>query len=225
MLNIAPYSGLCNRLRVVFSWNQYALKTNQRLRVVWNRSAECPGLFSTYFEPVKNIIFKKTNDNHPIDYAGVDPHPDYRPANTPSMYDALKLKPILQERLKTTLGLLRESYNAVHIRRTDFMPPETLHMGDEEFETFIESNGSELLYIATDNRETQDKFMKKYSGLIRIINLIDTTRVGLRKTSLKDAIVDLYVCVHANKFLGSKWSSFSELIWDLRGDPRLGYGL
>jgi hypothetical protein len=43
-----------------------------------------------------------------------------------------------------------------------------------------------------------------------------TPRRTLRQTDLEDAIVDIYTCVGATAFLGSGWSSFTDLINDLR---------
>ena len=38
----------------------------------------------------------------------------------------------------------------------------------------------------------------------------------MRKTSLKDAIIDMYMCVYSNDFMGSDYSSFSDIINRLR---------
>ena len=38
----------------------------------------------------------------------------------------------------------------------------------------------------------------------------------MRKTSLRDAILDIYMCVSSEKFMGSGYSSFSDFIECLR---------
>ena len=55
------------------------------------------------------------------------------------------------------------------------------------------------LYIATDNRTTQQLFFNKYKDRIKVIKLI-TNNNKARQTSLKTAIIDLYMCAHSSKF-------------------------
>ena len=50
---------------------------------------------------------------------------------------------------------------------------------------------------------------------VKSICLVEKNK-NLRKTSMKDAVIDLFTCVHADKFMGSDWSSYSGLINNLR---------
>ena len=52
---IKPSGGLCNYLRVIFSYYQYAQKINKKLVVIWTVTRFCNGFFLDYFEPVENI--------------------------------------------------------------------------------------------------------------------------------------------------------------------------
>ena len=70
------------------------------------------------------------------------------------------------------------------------------------------------IYIATDNKDTQDIFINKYKDRIIIKKIVPSNE--LRQTSLQDAVVDIYICAGANYFLGSNGSSFSDLINNLR---------
>ena len=76
------------------------------------------------------------------------------------------------------------------------------------FFKFIDSQPKNIyIYLATDNRKTQDKFIKKYGNRIKINKMI-IQNDKVRQTNLEDAIIDLFVCSRAKKFKGSGWSSF-----------------
>lgn len=47
MIYIIPTDGLCNYLRVVFSYNKYAKSINERLTVIWRITGACNGFFYT----------------------------------------------------------------------------------------------------------------------------------------------------------------------------------
>ena len=64
MLVIEPIHGLSNYLRVVFSYYKKACELNEELIVIWSVTSECNGFFLDYFEPVKNITFKKENTDN-----------------------------------------------------------------------------------------------------------------------------------------------------------------
>ena len=49
MYVIHPRGGLCNYLRVVFSYYIKARKLNQELVVIWKITSECNGFFLDYF--------------------------------------------------------------------------------------------------------------------------------------------------------------------------------
>jgi hypothetical protein len=79
---------------------------------------------------------------------------------------------------------------------------------------FINQYPSSLkVYIATDNYETQQKFINFYGD--RLIYKKIEASDNLRQTSLQDAVVDMYVCAGAKYFLGSI-SNFTDIINQLR---------
>ena len=53
-------------------------------------------------------------------------------------------------------------------------------------------------------------FKKKYNERIKLKYHEETE--SLRRTSLKDAIIDMYMCINSDNFMGSYYSSFSEFI-------------
>ena len=91
---------------------------------------------------------------------------------------------------------------------------------DREFCEFIEDNKEGSLYIATDNAETYNKFQEKYEDRVLIKEYhpkgLNESAVALRKTSLWSAVIDLFMCINANKFLGTQKSSFTDTIQQIR---------
>ena len=204
-------AGLCNRLRTIFSYYRLAQKENKKLVVIWNKNRECPGHFNDYFVPIKDISF--TNNNKlKVYYKGWDPHPDYSPD-----YNLLKLNPHMLNIINQKRKKLDNKYNAVHIRRTDavkYAKINNSYTDDNQFIDFINKNSDKNLYIATDTKKTYNQFKNKFENLVKLP--YHKTLYGLRKTTLKDSIIDLYMCIYADKFKGSGYSSFSDFILEIR---------
>jgi hypothetical protein len=83
------------------------------------------------------------------------------------------------------------------------------------FFSFLDKHSNMNIYLATDNRDTQDIFVNKYSTRIKCLKWINPTN-NIRQTTLKDAVIDIFTCIKAKEFMGSGWSSFTDLINDLR---------
>lgn len=216
MIIIKPTGGLCNYLRVIFSYYEYARKNNSELNVIWIKSNSCPGYFLDYFEPIPHVNFIKQIDKDvKIDYKGCSTMKNFQPK-----YDKLKLKSYIEKIVFDKLDILNKNYISVHIRRTDHMKKQVKnnnhYTDDEEFINFLDkSDNNKNIYIATDNKITYNKFKKKYQNRIKI-DYHKTNNNSLRKTSLQDAIIDIYICVYSDDFMGSGWSSFSGVIKSLR---------
>jgi hypothetical protein len=215
---IKPTGGLCNYLRVVFSYYYYALSIETELHVIWNVTEACNGFFLDYFEEVPNIHFYKSiqeleSIQKPIkiDYSGCDAHLDFH--HNLNIYDKLILKSYLKDEIKKRMNILENDYISVHIRRTDhlrMMKNRSMkNTKDEDFIAYL-NNFDKNIYIATDNKETYDIFKKKYNERIKLKYHEETE--SLRRTSLKDAIIDMYMCINSDNFMGSYYSSFSEFI-------------
>jgi len=215
MIVIKPIGGLCNYLRTIFSYYSYAQQNNEELIVIWIKTNECPGYFLDYFEPVDNIRFINDNNdyNYEINYIGHEGHKDYRPN-----YEKLELKLEIKLIIKERIDILNNNYIAVHIRRTDhinYANKINKYVTDDIFINFINDHLTDNnLYIATDNKETYDAFKNKYNSRVKFE--YHETFNNLRHTTLKDSIIDLYMGVYANKFMGTTYSSFSHLITNLR---------
>ena len=213
-ITIIPTSGLCNYLRVIFSYYECAKKNNLKLNVIWYVTPQCNGKFLDYFESVPNInIMYGAPINTKIYYIGSSIHPVFKPN-----YSYLKLLPYMKELINARINILGKNYIAVHIRRTDhteLAKKNNKYTYDNEFINFIDKFNNKNLYIATDNKTTYDIFKKKYPNLVKF-NYHEIDNNSLRQTSLKDAIIDIYMCVFSSNFMGSGWSSFSGLINNLR---------
>ena len=134
------------------------------------------------------------------------------------LFKELNLKDHMQNIINTNKDKLGK-YIAIHIRRTDHVWLAKYHNKytcDDEFINFINKfDNNKNIYIATDNEHTYNKFKNKYPNRIKF-NYHKTNKNSLRKTSLEDAIIDIYMCVYSDDFMGSGWSSFSDLIKSLR---------
>jgi len=211
---IKPLGGLCNFLRVIFSCYSCALEKNEKLIVIWIKTNQCPGYFLDYFEPIDNIIFEyNENSNYEIDYIGSSYYLHYS-----CNYSNVNLLPEIKNTINEKITILN-NYIAVHIRRTDhvqYAKGINAYISDDEFYAFIDNKClNKNLYIATDNEDTYKLFKDKYSKLVKF-EYHEVNNNELRKTSLKDAIIDIYICANADNFMGTNCSSFSGLICELK---------
>jgi len=216
MITIQPGGGLCNYLRCVFSYYEYARSINSELTVIWVQTRECPGYFLDYFEPIPYINFKNCSEKDVKMKNTNKWHPNFNPYKM-QVYSKLKLKPYLEKIVFDKLDILNKNYISIHIRRTDHInlaKNNNCYTDDGEFINFIDKSYKDI-YIATDNKITYYKFKKKYPNRIKF-DYHKTTNNSLRETSLQDAIIDIYMCVYSDDFMGSGWSSFSGLIRRLR---------
>lgn len=209
---IEPIGGLSNRLRCIFSYLTEAKLKGETLIVIWKLSDACPGYFLDYFNPVDDVTFLNTNYNNlQIDYKGCYKHPIYNP-------DYSLLKPLIEIEsiVKDRVEILK-NYCAVHIRRTDHIElakKSNKFTEDSEFVDFINNFTNLNVYVSTDNPITYQEFKMRFSDKIKFDWWIP--RKSLRQSGLKEAIIDIWVCKNSLHFSGSGWSSFTDLILDLR---------
>ena len=205
-LNIIPQAGLCNRLRVLFSYLKIANDQNKTLNVFWVESAACNGFFLDVFMPIPNVNFVKEKPTY-IDYAG------YTPAVKLTKNDYVSLIPTNDINSLILDTTIYKDYNAMHIRRTDhtkYVQQKQKITNDVVFENFVDASNLPV-YLACDNRDTQQQFLAKYPDKV-FINREISRSPNKRQTSLVDAVIDLFMCVKSKKFLGTNYSSYSDLI-------------
>lgn len=149
----------------------------------------------------------------PILYAGNGSDLDCSQNN----YNFMKLLPHLKTIIKNEQTKLNDNYIAIHVRRTDIIATYKAHnekyiANYDIYDNFIKENASNNLYIATDNEDSYKHFTSKYKNHTINNNTTFIKTENRRKTSLKDAIIDLYMCIDSISFLGTKLSSFTDFI-------------
>ena len=210
--------GLNNKLQVLLSYLYKANKEGKKLKVYWIKIIDCNETFDNLFKPINNVTIISVIDTDKYDYQTCnEDNTDYIDAN----YYAL-LKPIdsIQLDIDNTKNLLTQynnKYIACHLRRTDGWNHYTYvkdRHTDEEYIEFIDQYPKELkIYIATDCRNIQQKFIDIYGD--RLIYKKIEENDNLRQTSLQDAVKDMYVCAGATYFMRSP-GTFSNTIEHLR---------
>lgn len=204
---IRARGGLANRLRVVLSrWPG---------PVIWEPHHECcDASFLDVFERVDGLDVRDRGDG----VETTDP-------DRPWAHHLSKIRPRAEiqsriDALKASMG----TYDAMHMRRTDHVEnarKSGRYTPTEDFTKFAMSCDGPL-YLATDNGRTQRDMAEILGSRLvigtHISDLGDGHNGGdgIRHTTLADAVVDVWVCAGARKFMPSGESSFSDLIQLLR---------
>jgi hypothetical protein len=219
-ITVIALAGLCNKLQVLLSYLYKANKEGKKLKIYWPKSKDCPDEFDNLFESIPNVDIqyiqvKDWEPNNYSDYQNWDKeNEDYIKDN---YYLLLKPIPSIQNEINSIKEQLGEEYIACHIRRTDALTSSGYKdniKNDEEYINFINQYPKDLkIYIATDCRNTQKKFIDIYGDRMVYKKIEDNN--NLRQTSLQDAVKDIYVCVGAKYFIRSI-GSFSDTIIYLR---------
>ena len=221
-IRLYSHSGLCNRLRLIVAYKHFSDITNKKIEMFWVKSPQCKGLFKDLFQPIPNINFTY------LKYGA-----SARPENTATKTELfphdekiknknhLIFKPVdgIMQQVESVRRGLTPDYIACHIRRTDIItiqkklkitPPT-----DEQFEKFIEDHPDKDVFLATDNRDTQERFIKKFPKRIKYAcgtNGNGSKRWPKRTTSIQDAVKDLFLCIGSSSFMGTACSSYSTFI-------------
>jgi len=226
-ITVFAENGLNNKLRVVLSYLYKANNENKKLRVYWIPNDECTEKFENLFEPIDNVEFiykyDNNNNNNIFDYITFHSYNKINEYNVikNKYYKLLKPLPSIQKVIDKYLLQLKNKFIACHIRRTDILTYNTpshkwyKHKTDDNYINFINKyDNTYNIFLATDNKETQDKFIKLYGDRLICNPIINNN--NLRQTSIQDAVVDMYVCSYAKEFEGTIGSSFSDTINYLR---------
>lgn len=231
--------GLCNRLRVLNEYIKYATIKNKKLVVIWKTDDECNGLFTDFFAPIENVQFVKKNNlkldltykgsntyiglcenknkiiysHNEVDIYNIDCNYNILHKLKSSNINKLKLLPYMQNIIDENIVKLNNNYIAIHVRRTDLLDKSYAKDGIlkyNEYDKFLNKYKDYNIYIATDNYDTQQYFYKRYKNRIKVITEIKKNiHNNQRHTSLKHAIIDLYMCMNAKYFMGTSGSSFT----------------
>ena len=218
-ITVGALAGLNNRLQVILSYLYLARNQGKKLKVVWITDEQCPERFDVLFHPIKDVdIIYEPIDDSLYDYKNWDKqNTDYIKAKYYALLNPYVNIQIKINDLKLLLSYNLKNYIAIHIRRTDALTHEWYKKytkSDEDYIAFINSCPNNYkIYIATDCRLTQEKFINIYGDRIIYKTIIETNQ--LRQTTLEDAVKDMYVCAGAKYFMRSH-GTFSDTIEHLR---------
>ena len=213
--------GLCNRLRFIFSFIKKLIDEKKleetELYIIWRRNDSCNGFISKYIEPIKNVNFiTKTEDKIDIISSGIAK--GYHKINYMKDFP-LYLKDNIYQEIRKFLKKIGDKYISLHIRKTDLeenlkknKPKRTY---EEEYIKFIEEHKGKKIFIATDNKDTQNKLRKLYKNRLLVYEDIKRSN-DLRQTNIEHSIIDLFLCILSYSFMGTHYSSFSRMILLIR---------
>ena len=222
--------GMCNKIRALIGF-YYLSKINKvKLYAIWENSHECPGDYEDLFNNLKNVIILKNsadikklknvhnlgslNDFIPQNFGAPD-GPHFK------LYKDLIIKDNLKKKIlffinnnlkgKPSLGL--------HIRRTDlldFQEKLKLKLKDDKYyekqiNNFLKENNDGVIYLATDNNDTQSYYKTIYKDKLKFYDVIPINN-NLRKTDLSHGLIDIIILSKCNKFVGTFKSSFSDMV-------------
>lgn len=206
--------GLCNRLRAIFSYLPYARSIGKSLLVYWKNDHKCPT------NPFGNVIIT------PPDVLFTDIKPsliDVATYDSTEHLDFRLLKPT-DDILKSARMFIKDIFGssddfiAVHIRRTDFTFDhygKESYTDDSVFIDFIDSHPDKKVFLATDDPRVQFIYANLYGSRLYTVQLLDIP-LGERFSTTEQAFFEILIASMASKFVGTKMSSFSELIQTFR---------
>lgn len=109
---------------------------------------------------------------------------------------------------------LHDSYNAVHIRRTDFVEhfrekyPHECLPDIQDYINHIKKNGSAKYFLSTDDVSVKNKILTECSNVVAWNHQHNVDR--LRQVGFVETILDLALLINSDKLLVTPHSSFSQ---------------
>ena len=222
-IRLYSHSGLCNRLRLFSCYREKAELEDKDIEMHWVQCPACWTPFDKLFCPIPrvNFVYKRHGKNRrrsrPANSA--ISLVDIEPKKLNNFYlDIVPLQYIQQE-IDYVRSIIGDNYTACHVRRTDICRIQKKYNkvapSDQDFFDFIENNESDRVFVATDNKITQSLFRDRLGDRALFATELSSngsSRWPKRVTSIKDAVIDLFLCIHAKNFMGTACSSFSGFI-------------
>jgi hypothetical protein len=234
-------NGLSNKIRTMLGYIYISEKLNMKLYSYWYNESTCECNFEDFFKPIDGITmindieFNLLRNTATYIFAGQSTIINIIKQITPNITreeaenELVKLykKIILKDEINDEIQQIIKKYDisnciGLHIRRTDHLTAFNIerphsYTKDEDFFEFIEKykHSASKIYLATDNYDTQKIFLDKYRDNIIIYNKIPINN-NIRKTSIHNAIIDVYLLSHCKQIMGSYLSSFSVLAQRLK---------
>ena len=225
-INIIPKSGLSNRLRTILGYRKKAIMEGKTLKVFWNTTnKECLCHFYDLFEPINNVVFINKNEVSIYHFVGQKTYQNIVKSVSQKEIDKDYIdliKPKLN--IQNNIDAFIKKYDipntiSIHVRRTDHISLASKHnkyTSDIDFDNFIKKYSDKKIFLSTDNDKTQEFYKNKYPDRILIYEDIKKNNKNLRKTSIENAVIDIFIASKSKFFKPSGFSSFSEVILSLR---------
>jgi hypothetical protein len=232
-------NGLTNRLYALLSFIDGAHSEGRGLVVHWIADEQCPGNFSSVFEPgalpsdVK--VLATPSLRHTLRTGWLFPYKP-RPDLGRLALEYLRPTAAVQNRIDTllaTLGWPASPFSALHLRHTDMDTTFAEHQGTSDAEAIAwAAMTSGPLYVAADNGASLSLLQSTFPGRVisgsthiqpssALTSSNATISAAVRHTSLADAVVDMWVASYSTDFMGTAGSTFSEQVGSLlvKGPP------
>jgi hypothetical protein len=236
--------GFCNQLRMLLA-GEYLVQKNylQSYTQEWAVSNHNNVNFLDFFEPPKFAQLENIPQNKITrvdgDFCGMTGRYAAQNANQWSSnlretFKTLKLRPDIQQTVDEYLQKIDcANVVGIHARRTCKLSANrafsraTRHLTNEELLAELTDNDLKV-YVATDNRETQEYFKQHlkercivYSDILYGAEnhcSVEYIREDVtRFTEALHTIIDFYSLLSCKRFIGTESSSFTALIYHLRG--------
>ncbi len=202
--------GLCVRMYLIISYLNYARDNNKKLLCLWRKNNQCPGNFSEVFKGIDDVVFlendfKGIKGEYPKGKNSWNMIDGYWPSKYHKDYSLFKPTVKLQDKIDSIVNKLGD-FISLHVRRTD-MPGLA---SNSDFFEFIDELPDFKIYLACDQKSTQETFLEKYGERIFLNKPFKkewSPQDKLeRSSSLEDAVIDLFVASRAKFYKGSNKS-------------------
>lgn len=242
----AGIGGLCNRLRALCNCFCLSYFWDIPLLMCWYHEEACDCYFHDLFEPVCGTIspqsmLQSLGSENSANTLYVDVSMDayktylkekleHETFRAKYLEFVRKIKPkhhIIQELEEFKQQHWADNITGLHIRRTDLYQHlksrnlESKFSSEEKFISAIErfiANGCAKFFLATDNQITKNIIDNKFPDKIISYNQSFNPE-NKRQTTVKQALIDLYLLAKCQKIIGSYYSSFSEYAANLGNIP------
>jgi len=227
-ISILCCSGLSNRIRTILGFLEVCNVYRKKLNIIWIKDNTCNGDFLDYFKPIDNINFLNLQNVYKIDYKGqstiknITSYYNLKNVNIKKLYCNIKLNELLENKIQYYIKKYDiKNLIGVHVRRTDYTGNFIGNFlngsnEDSEFFDYISRNsGNNKFFLATDNKQTQDIYKNKYGNKVLYYNKIKNSN-NLRKTTLENAIIDIFILSYCKRIKGTYNSSFTEFAKNLK---------